>query len=970
MWSLSIIALGAVLLQLFLLVGALGAGLRSRLNWSLAAYLTTLLMYSVSILAITANSSPVIVQRYVEFRAAGQMATPLTLLFFSQAYLHSQARKRWLIAGCVIVGLGLVALNAGWVVHDIHPISASAAYQFGPVAFIMLAYAIVYICIAALDLFVRHRETQDPAQSRRLTLMIGGMLIASLGGLVNLLPALRPYPAAYLLHTGNALLIYLLHYYRIRNVMATLRIVIARLLLAAIIGALFALCLLSVTSLAGITLHGGNYVAPFALALAITWLLRLQNDWLQDLVDRALFQEQFKARQHLTALGRSATSSLDLDLLTHLILDQAGEALGVTQSCLMLRDDRSGDFGIVSQRGLDAATARIHLRDDHLVVSWLKSTLQPLTRRHLSILPQFRGMWSRERAELDRLSGELYVPLHVNAELIGILVVGPKASPEPYSARDQDLLTMLANQTAAAVANARLLSEARRHVEELTTLQDMSMKLSFSLDLATVTNQVTTSALKLAGASHARLYLFDQARLISSNTHLAGEGSATEPPPEPDELLHMVADRGQPIVIHDTTIHPLYADAQHAPCAIAGLPLKRIGQTLGVLAVAFAEPHLFSERELRVLALLADQAAMAIENARLYQESLEQKRRIEVILTQTFSGIMVVDSDLRITVFNPGLETITGLRAADTIGRRLVDVFDESLWGENSLLQRAITSRDRIDPEETVLTGLRGSHDVLQGVMPLFDNQDRVIGYLISFADVTHLKEVDRLKSDIVANVSHELRAPLASIKAYTELLLDGMEGNDAELRRQFLSIIDQETNRLSNLITDLLDLARLESGRFEVRKQSVRVSDLCAQAIELFGLHIKQKKLKISTDLPENGGEILADRDMLFMIIKNLVSNAVKFSYDGGHIYIYGEYNHSAFVLAISDEGIGIPPEALPNLFQKFYRVRSTTESGIEGTGLGLALAKQAAEAHGGVIEAQSATGQGTPFTVRLPLE
>jgi PAS domain S-box-containing protein len=367
--------------------------------------------------------------------------------------------------------------------------------------------------------------------------------------------------------------------------------------------------------------------------------------------------------------------------------------------------------------------------------------------------------------------------------------------------------------------------------------------------------------------------------------------------------------------------------------------------------------------------MLATQAAIAIENARLYQEAIEEKRKTETILEETFNGIVVVDCGMRITAFNPGAGAITGYAPEDVLGKPLYEVFGPELWGDGSLFYQAMSTGERVAPQEAVISGRQRARDVLLGVTPLCDSVDKTFGYLLSFADITHLKEVDRLKSNIVANVSHEFRAPLASIKAYTELLLDELDEGDRDVRRHFLTVIEGEAGRLTALVTDFLDLSRLESGRFELRKRPLDLGKIVDRGLSLLGAQTRDKGMDTIVDVPPDLPALLADEELMGILVRNLLSNAIKFSHRGGEVEVKARAEGGQLVLSVSDQGIGIASEDMPHLFEKFYRVRSATESGIEGTGLGLALVKEAAEAHGGRIEVESQAGVGSRFTVILPL-
>ena len=391
---------------------------------------------------------------------------------------------------------------------------------------------------------------------------------------------------------------------------------------------------------------------------------------------------------------------------------------------------------------------------------------------------------------------------------------------------------------------------------------------------------------------------------------------------------------------------------------------------IGFLCVDKSEIDFYTPRDADIVLTMANHAALAIGKARLFRQAVEEQRKAEIILQETFNGIIVVDEELVVQALNAGAEIIVGYGTDDLLGQRLVNLFGPELWGEGTPLQRAIMDGERVPPEEGQIAAKDGMRDVLQGVTPLRDDSGRVFGYLLSIADITHLKEMDRLKSALVANVSHELRAPLASIKAYTELLLDDLEGGNRALRQQFLTVIDQETDRLSALISDILDLSRLESGQHELYKKPLDFNLIVENVLGLFNIQAAKRGITFHIKAPVDLPPLVADEEMMLTITKNLISNAIKFSHDNGVVDIMIRHDGTTLVFNVADHGIGIPPEEIPLLFRKFYRARSVTESGIQGTGLGLVLVKEAVEAHRGTVEIESDIETGSRFTVRIPCE
>jgi len=393
------------------------------------------------------------------------------------------------------------------------------------------------------------------------------------------------------------------------------------------------------------------------------------------------------------------------------------------------------------------------------------------------------------------------------------------------------------------------------------------------------------------------------------------------------------------------------------------VPLKARGELVGILVVGAKRSEApYSRVERLTLTTLANQVAVAIQNARLYAEMIRQKQRTETILREMFAGIVVLDRQMRILVVNPGAEAITGYSSHELIGRSLPDVLGPDPGPQRSLLYEAILRGDRLPPTEARVKVKDDVRDILFGLAPLDG------AYLLSFTDITGLKEVDRLKTSIMANVSHELRTPLASIKAYTELLLEDVGGTDAAARRHFLSVIEEKADRLSSLISDLLDLARLESGEFKMREEAVSLAEVLSSAVGALEVEMWKKNIGLHLDA-SSAPTIVADRTLMTLLVENLISNAIKFSHEGGRVDVVSREEGGHLILEVVDQGIGIPSEEMPYLFRKFRRLQAAQEAGTEGTGLGLVLVKEAVEAHDGRIEVESAVGEGTCFRVTLPL-
>jgi PAS domain S-box-containing protein len=394
------------------------------------------------------------------------------------------------------------------------------------------------------------------------------------------------------------------------------------------------------------------------------------------------------------------------------------------------------------------------------------------------------------------------------------------------------------------------------------------------------------------------------------------------------------------------------------------VPIHLRGELVGILAFGGREGgRPYGPEERIALITLANQAAVAIANARLMAAERDQRQFAETVLRESAAGLMVVDAQGGITMANPAAEAIIGWPIAEITSRSVVDILGGGGEEDQRRLMEALSAGETRAQLELTVPRPDGPRHVLVSIASLGDGRQ-----LLSLTDVTRLKELDRLKSEFVANVSHELRTPLASIKAYAELLLDELESGNRELQREFLEVIDRQTDHLATLISDLLDLARLESGRHTLDKRPLDLREVVDEVKQMLEIQAKIRDVHLEVDVPEDLPPILADRDLITSMVKNLIGNAIKFSHEGGKVQVTARKVEDALEFCVSDQGVGIPPDAIPHLFEKFYRPRPTVERAIRGTGLGLALTKEAVEAHGGTIDVESELGVGSQFRVRIP--
>lgn len=374
----------------------------------------------------------------------------------------------------------------------------------------------------------------------------------------------------------------------------------------------------------------------------------------------------------------------------------------------------------------------------------------------------------------------------------------------------------------------------------------------------------------------------------------------------------------------------------------------------------------FGTEDMRLLEMLAEQAAAVISNAQLYIQLTEEKEELQEAFESIHVGVIVVNRHGTVRLLNPAAAEMLELTDGQYSGRKFDtvvppgDVYD--------LLESALTSGE----ERTVeITTGEDDGKIYQAQTTLMTREDttEIESVVAIFNDITEIRRVERMKTAFVSTVSHELRTPLTSIKGFISTLLEDDEGMyDEETRREFLIIINEECDRLTRLISDLLNVSKIESGRgLDLQLADVDLALLLRRVAANHQPYTK--KHQIVADVPD-GLQIRADADKLTQVLDNLVGNAVKYSPNGGKVEINAEDEGDTVRIDVHDEGLGIPERHRDQIFQRFHQVDDDMDHrSIGGTGIGLYLVQHLAHAHGGRVWLdRSVVGEGSTFSVRLP--
>ncbi|HSJ58204.1 MAG TPA: ATP-binding protein [Anaerolineae bacterium] len=403
---------------------------------------------------------------------------------------------------------------------------------------------------------------------------------------------------------------------------------------------------------------------------------------------------------------------------------------------------------------------------------------------------------------------------------------------------------------------------------------------------------------------------------------------------------------------------------------VVALPLMFQEQLLGVIYVFRMGGRAFSQADRMLLAAFADQAAIAVRNAELYQQVSEEQQALSTILENSAEGVMIVDPEGRVEVFNRSLARMTGVDAGGALGKPASEMLElRDRQGHPLPLpqpprRRASAAEQRVYVEGDVVR--RSGPPVTVGVTatPLYDAERTLARTILNVVDITRFRQAEELKSTFVSVVSHELKTPVALIKGYAETLRREDAEWDRATVRDGLDVIAEEADHLTHLIDSLLEASRIQAGGLKLQATDVNLPRLAEKVVDAYRTQTRIHTFEL--DFPPDFPAVWGDPERLREVFTNLVSNAVKYSPDGGRVWVGGRTDRTGVTVYVADQGIGIPAEEQARIFDRFHRVQSGQHT--DGTGLGLYLVKAIVEAHGGRVSVESVPERGSIFMFTLP--
>jgi signal transduction histidine kinase len=402
-----------------------------------------------------------------------------------------------------------------------------------------------------------------------------------------------------------------------------------------------------------------------------------------------------------------------------------------------------------------------------------------------------------------------------------------------------------------------------------------------------------------------------------------------------------------------------------------GLPLITREKVVGVIFVFRNYPGIFSSNDRALLQSFANQAAIAVDNARLYQQVSQDKQRMDALLDSAADGIMILAPSHVITRANPAFGRMLEQPVKEIVGKTHEEVIRLTIREDMLTLEQAEAGGWPLTPNATLYVegDLKRASSVPLPVgityAPLISEGRNLLNIIATVRDITRFREAEELKSTFISVISHELKTPVALIKGYVGTLRREDANWDREVIKDSLAVIEEEADRLTNLIENLLDASRLQAGGLSINLSDVNLRVLADRIAKRF--QTQSSIHTIIVDFSENFPAVSADETRMEQVLSNLVSNAIKYSPKGGEIRITGQVRPAQVIICVSDQGPGVAPEDIPHIFDRFYR-SSLAKRTTKGAGLGLYLARAVIEAHGGRIWVDPRPGDGARICFSVP--
>lgn len=715
-------------------------------------------------------------------------------------------------------------------------------------------------------------------------------------------------------------------------------------------------------------------------------------------------------------VAQAVNSSLDLDLVLDRALEYLAEVVPYNSAAIMLVEGRN--LVVTAARGFSNAAeiiGSVYSQDAQKNIGH-----QVMESQQVRIEDDVQTLadWGRDDISPDTFTlirSWIGAPLVFKGCTLGLLTID-KHEPNFYTAEHGQLAGAIADQIAVAVQNARLYQEAREHAKEMTLLYETAQHISAVLDQDALLAEIIAQVRRVFGYQIVSIHLVDEqtGQLVLAAHHGVDTALFQQAlqETEGEGVVFWVLRHGQTALLPDVT-----RDARYVPYAVgirSELTIPLIGgeQAIGVFNVESEQLNAFDDNAVRLLTALTHQIAGALVNARLFANVRRQaaalaemthtlkaeKSTLNAILRNIADALIVSAPDGEVILVNPAFEYMFDRPATEILGNTLATCIAQPALVR--LIANALEEHTATFTAEIPLPARR----TCKAAATAIREESQILGVVTVVRDVTHEKAVEMMKTEFISAVSHELRTPLTSVLGFTKLIRrivdkDIVPATPADNKRAQralrrvgtnLDIIAVESERLTRLINDVLDISKMESGKVTWHDEPFDLTTLLHQMADEAQALAADKELTVIAKLPDAPLTLVADQARVRQVLHNLLTNAVKFTPAGqisltlrpllpGEVVHHwtapdppadGAAPYTGVLCTVADTGIGIPAAALPRLFQRFQQiVGDPLVDKPSGTGLGLAISREIVTHYGGVIWAESAAGSGAIFNFALPL-
>jgi PAS domain S-box-containing protein len=679
----------------------------------------------------------------------------------------------------------------------------------------------------------------------------------------------------------------------------------------------------------------------------------------------------------LLSISQALNQTLELRTLLSLTLTKVKELVGFHSGGIFLYNADKSELYVAATEGFYEAEIKLQLSPEIGIPAIVAQTNRPLVVPAASD-PRFNRIRQSARVE-----SAVYVPISLGKEIYGCIGLW-SMEKNSYGQKHLELLQTVTAEAARAIRNADLYEKLDTRLNFIVSLWETSKSLASSVDISSATwekvlGEVLASARFLFGAEKVVFFRYHKEKkslepyVVLGFSTLAQLSRDIVISSDSADINFLLRSTFQ---VKECRKDPRFAffsnlAIRESLVSLLWSPLIGRQRIIGTLALFTSSVRSWTQEESQWLDIFGNMLSMTLENIFLLQDLFSEKNQLQVLIDNMPEGVFTTDGDGKILTWNIAASNITGWNLSEVSGKNCslfvkCQTVDHASWCEEGCpSHKAMREGSKVDS---------GIHSVFvknrQGVTvptfitsaPIYNEEGKVAGSIVVFRDITKEKEIEQMKEDFLATITHDLRSPLASIMGYTELLLNPKLGEVSCTQKEFLEAILRSSKTLQILISNILESTRMEAGKAVYNMGLFNLEALLAELAEMFRPMTQHKHITMAVEIDENI-IVYGDREKIKEIFINLFSNATKFTGERGTISTMADVKDGKVIVKVSDTGKGIPSKAISTLFQKFSQVKG--EKG--GTGLGLYIVKRILEAHGQEITVESVEGRGTTFTFTL---